>query len=53
MSVEVSRNKIILVVPGEKFRLIEKEKQSILKNLSEASIDNAGNYGRKNEAKSS
>ena len=37
MSVEVSRNKIIpggkLVVPGEKFRLIEKEKQSILKKI--------------------
>ena len=57
MSVEVSRNKIIpggkFVVPGEKFRLIEKEKQFILENLSAARIDNAGNYGRKIGVKSS
>ena len=57
MSVEFSRNTIIpggkFDVPGEKFTLIEKEKKIILENLSEARIDNANNYGRKNGGKSS
>ena len=55
MTVEFSKNTIIpggkFDVPGEKFRLIEKEKQFILENLSEACIDNASNYGRKNGVK--
>ena len=57
MSVEFSRNTIIpggkFDVPGEKFRLIEKEKQFILENLSKARIDNASKYGRRNGVKSS
>ena len=51
MSVEFSRNTIIpggkFDVAGQKVRLIEKEKQFILKKLSEARTDNASNFGRK------
>ena len=57
MTIEFSRNTIIpggkFDIPGEKFRLIEKEKQFILENLSEACINNASKYGPKNGVKSS
>ena len=47
ISFEFSRNTIIpggkFDVPGEKFTVIESEKQFILENLSEARVDNASN----------
>ena len=48
MSVEFSKDTIItggkFDVAGEKFTFVEKEKQYILENLSEARIDSASNY---------
>ena len=49
MSFEFSRDSIIpgtkFDVAGEKFTPVEKEKQFILENLSEACIESASNYG--------
>ena len=49
MSFEFSRDLIItgakFDVAGEKFTIVEKEKQFILENLSEARIESASNYG--------